>query len=89
METLKFITQTTNYKDNELSLIAERITPVPLKRFQREAADVVLQRHRRKLIYPYQRNERGGDLLHSARDALQLTFSGHGLGIISKSDFDH
>lgn len=27
METLKFITQTTNYKDNELSLIAERITP--------------------------------------------------------------
>lgn len=26
VETLKFITQTTNYKDNELSLIAERIT---------------------------------------------------------------
>lgn len=29
VETLKFITQTTNYKDNELSLIAERITHLP------------------------------------------------------------
>lgn len=36
METLKFITQTTNYKDNELSLIAERITHLPPMKVKRD-----------------------------------------------------
>lgn len=86
METLKFITQTTNYVDNELSLIAERITFPSLKRFQPEIHDYNIIEE----IDVFASTKRAWrDLLHSTRNDLQLTFSGHGLGIISKSDFDH
>lgn len=98
VETLKFITQTTNYKDNELSLIAERIThPCPVvKRDLNARNSQFTTLSQKKLIYSREEEEettlwREGeeDLLHSTKDDLQLTFSGHGLGIISKSDFDH
>lgn len=96
VETLKFITQTTNYEDNELSLIAERIThPRPvIKRDLNAKFARFTTRSQKKLIYSREEEDRMGegeeeDLLHSTKDELQLTFSGHGLGIISKSDFDH
>lgn len=46
METLKFITQTTNYKDNELSLIAERITH-PCSSVKRDLKRGIRTGHRR------------------------------------------
>lgn len=99
METLKFITQTTNYKDNELSLIAERITHPcsSVKRDLKRGIRMNTVIEEIDLFAGVKERPCGGgggrggeDLLHSTKDDLQLvTFSGHGLGIISKSDFDH
>lgn len=83
VETLKFITQTTNYEDNEPSLIAERITFLPLKRFQQQRASPE----------SWNENTSAGRLrlnrLHSTTNSLRITYPCRGWGIISKSDSDH